>query len=280
MPPVCIKALHSCWNFQLVYIPPLHLLLEQCTQHTVVMRFVHSVLVHVVGERISKLEKWFSGLKSKILSELRANQTPEMILGSLAMLPLSLQAEYRNYVMENLSTLAAAASVTMMFVRLSFQFTFIDYGLLEHLIETFGSEQLKQDMSAYAGAVQVFLDETTVEELKDHWPGQRDMPAHFEEIRAIVYQNPKIYSLRQLDDLRRNLCGETKLSEMVFILKRVGKANSFSVSWLVPSVLVSELIESLSRINESFYEREFIYSISVNQQQLYFSVAMREKNVC
>ena len=67
---------------------------------------------------------------------------------------------------------------------------------------------------------------------------------------------------------------------MVFILKRVGKVNSFSVSWLVASILVSELIESLSRMDESFYEREFIYSISVNQQQLYFSVAMREKKVC
>ena len=233
-----------------------------------------------MGERISKLEKWFTDLKSKILSQLKANQTPEMMLGSLAMLPLSLQAEYRNYVMENLSTLAAATSITMMFVRLSFQFTFIDYGLLEHLIETFGSKQLKQDMSAYAGAVQVFLDETTVEELKDHWPGQRDIPPHFEEIRAIVYQNPKVYSLRQLDDLRKKICSETKLSEMVLILKRVGKANSFVVSWLFPSVLAPELMESISRIDESFYEREFICSISVNQQQLYFSVALRGKNVC
>ena len=235
-----------------------------------------------VGARISKLEKWFTDLKSRILSELITNQTisPETILGSLAMLPLSLQGEYRNYVMENLSTLAAAASVTMMFVCLSFQFTFIDYGLLEHLIEMFGSKQLKQDMSAYAGAVQDFLDETTVQELIDYWPGRQDIPPHFEELKAVVYQYPKVYSLRELDNLRRNLCGETKLSEMVFILKRVGKVNSFSVSWLVASILVSELIESLSRMDESFYEKEFIYSISVNQQQLYFSVAMREKKVC
>ena len=159
-------------------------------------------------------------------------------------------------------------------------FTFIDYGLLEHLIETFGSKQLKQDMSAYAGAVQVFLDETTVEELKDHWPGQRDIPPHFEEIRAIVYQNPKVYSLRQLDDLRKKVCSETKLSEMVLILKAVGKVNSFVVSWLFPSVLAPVLMESISRIDESFYEREFIYSISVKEQQLYFSVAIREKKVC
>ena len=86
--------------------------------------------------------------------------------------------------------------------------------------------------------------------------------------------------MRDLDNLRRNLCGEPKLSEMVFILKRVERVNSFSVSWLVPSVLVSGLIESLRGIDKSFYEREFIYSISVNQQQLYFSVAMRERKVC
>ena len=234
------------------------------------------------GEKIENLEKQFLSLQEELLSELVTNEaiTPQTLLRSLIILPVSLQAEYKKFILENLPTLKRADSIDLIFAHLSFHFTFIDYGLLKHLVEKFGGEQLKQNMSAYAGAVQVFLDETTVQQLMDYWPGRQDIPPHFEEVKAVVYQNPKVYSLRDLDNLRRNLCGETKLSEMVFILKRVGKVNSFSVSWLVASVLVSELIESLSRMDESFYEREFIYSISVNQQQLYFSVAMREKKVC
>ena len=233
------------------------------------------------GEKIENLEKQFLSLQEELLSELVTNEaiTPQTLLRSLIILPVSLQAEYKKFILENLPTLKRADSIDLIFAHLSFHFTFIDYGLLKHLVEKFGGEQLKQNMLAYAGAMQTFLDETTIQQLIDYWPGQQDIPPHFEELKAVVYQNPKVYSLRELDDLRRNLCSETKLSEMVLVLKRVGKANSFSVSWLVPSVLVSELIQSLSRIDESFYQREFIYSISVKEQQLYFSVAMREKKV-
>ena len=231
-------------------------------------------------ERISNLEEWFSKLKRQLLSEMNANQiSPQTILESLAMLPLSLQAEYKKYVMENLSTLAAASSVSMIFVHLSFNFTFIDYGLLEHLIRSFGCEQLKQDMSAYIGKIQVFLDETTITQLQDYWPGRQELPPHFEKLRMVIDKDPGTYSLRKVDDLRRRFCSETHLSEIVFVLIGIGKANSFTAIFMVPSVLGPSLVESINGLDNSFYQRECVISISLNQQQLYLSVALTEK-VC
>ena len=234
-----------------------------------------------MSERISKLEEWFSNLKSKLLSELNSNQTisPQTILGALAMLPLSLQAEYKKYVMENLSTLAAASSVTMMFVHLSFNFTFIDHGLLEHLIKKFGSSQLKQDMSAYAEEIQVFLNETTVSQLGEHWPGRQELPPHFDKLLMMINKDPGKCSLRTVNDLRKRFCSELHLSEIVFVLIGIGKANSFLVVFMIPSVMGPRLVESVGRADDRFYQRECIISISLNQQQLYLSVALREKKV-
>ena len=218
-------------------------------------------LTNAVGERISKLEEWFSDLKGKLLSEMNANQTisPQTILGSLAMLPMSLQAEYKKYVMENLSTLAAADSVTVMFVHFSFNFTFIDHGLLEHLIKKFGSDQLKQDMYSYAAEIQVFLDETTVAQLGDYWPGRQELPPHFEKLLVMIDKNPGRYSLRMVNNLRKRFCSEVHLSEVVFVLIGIGKANSFIIVFMVPSVLGPRLVESVGGVDDSFYQRECPY---------------------
>ena len=232
-----------------------------------------------VCERISKLEKCFSNLKKQLLSEMNTNQvSPQTSLESLAMLPLPLQMEYKKYVKENLPTLAAASNVSMIFVHLSLSFTFIDYGLLEHLIETFGSEQLKKAMSAYIEKIEVFLDETTVKQLY-HWPGKQDLPPHFDKLQMMIDKDPGAYSLRKVDDLRRRFCCETQLSEIVFILIGIGKANSFMIMFMVPTVLGPSLKEFISKIDDNFYQSQSIISISLNQQQLYLSVALREK-VC
>ena len=238
-------------------------------------------LFNTVSERISNLEEWFSKLKTQLLSEMNASQTvsPQTILGALAMLPLSLQAEYKKYVMENLSTLAAASSVTMMFVHLSFNFTFIDHGLLEHLIKTFGSSQLKRDMSAYAEEIQVFLDETTVSQLGEHWPGRQDLPPHFDKLLMTIDKDPGKCSLRMVNDLRKRFCSEVHLSEVVFVLIGIGKANSFLVVLMIPSILGPRLVESILGVDDSFYLRECIIAVSLNQRQLYLSVALRERKV-
>ena len=234
-----------------------------------------------MSERISKLEEWFSQLKKQLLSELKSNETvsPPIILESLAMLPLTLQAEYKKYVMENLSTLAAASSVSMLFIQLSFNFTFIDHGLLEHLIKTFGSSQLKCDMSAYAEEIQVFLDETTVSQLGEHWPGRQDLPPHFDKLLMTINKDPGQCSLRMVNDLRKRFCSEVHLSDVVFVLIGIGKANSFLVVLMVPSVLGPKLVESIVGVDDSFYQRECIIAVSLNQRQLYLSVALRERKV-
>ena len=199
--------------------------------------------------------------------------TPQTLLLSLAILPIELQAEYKKFVEENLPTFQQAGSISMIFPRLSLHFTFIDYGLLAHLIEEFGSDQLQEDMSAYAEAVQLFLDETTVQQLMDHWPGRQDKPPHFEKLIAVIDEDPSTYTLRKLDKLRKKFCSETRLSETVLILIGVGKKCSFELSCVVPSIFVPQLKLVISSLR-SFYQREHILSVTVGRQRLY-SIAVR-----
>jgi hypothetical protein len=227
------------------------------------------------------LEKIFLSLKKTLLKELKADKevTPEVLLESLSILPTELQTEYAAYLEEKLPVLEELGTVSKIFSRLSLHFTFLDYSLLQHLIDEFGSEHLKQDMSAYDKEIQVFLDETTIVQLQDHLPGRQELPPHFDKLQMRVDKDPGKCSLRMVNDLRKRFCNETQLSEVVFVLIGIGKANSFIILFMVPSVLGPRLEESVGGVNDSFYQRECIDSIVLKQQQLHLAVALRRRKV-
>ena len=232
-----------------------------------------------MGATIKNLEKQFSSLQRRLSSELNANSelSPEILLESLTLLPIALRNEYEKFILENLSTLEKADSIRKLFHHLNPLSSFIDYHLVEYLVEEFGSEQLQEDMSAYVKLVQVFYDETTVQQLMDHWPGRRDIPPHFEELKAVIGEDPGTYTLRRLDSLRKRFCSETRLSEVVLSLIGVGRKNSFIVRWVVPSIFVPKLKSVISSLR-SFYQREHIISVTVGRRQLY-SIAVRDSTL-
>lgn len=235
-----------------------------------------------VGDQIKTLEKSFADLKKRLLAEMKANAevTTETLLESLTWnLPLELRTVYKPYLDEKLPTLEKLGTIREICSRLGLFFTFLDYHLVQYLVEEFGSDLLKQDMSAYAGKIQTFLNETMVHQVKDFLPGQHKLPPNFEKLQMVIDQNPRTYSLRMLDKLRKRFCSETQLSEIVFILIGIGKANSFLVLFMVPSILGPTLEESVRGVDDSFYQKECIISISLNQQQLYLSVALRKRKV-
>ena len=222
------------------------------------------------------LEKQFSSMQRRLQSEMKTNSqvSPETLVDSLTLLPISLRAEYQKFVFENLRTLEKAESIREIFHHLNLHFTFIDYRLLEYLIDEYGSHRLKQDMSVYTKRVQVFMDETTIQQLMDLWPGLSDIPPQFEKLSMVIDGDPKKYTLRQLDNLRKKVCSVTKLSETILVLIGVGRKNSFVVRWVFPSIFVPQLKSVISSLR-SFYQREHIFSVTVGKQQLY-SIAVRK----
>ena len=228
--------------------------------------------IPVVRSKIKSLEKQFSSLQRQLSSELNANSEVSpavLLLESLTLLPDQLQLEYHRLVLKNLSTLKSAENI---FNFLSLHISFIDYHLIKYHIEKFGSVQLQEDMSAYIKLVQVFYDETTVQQLMDHWPGRGDIPPNFEELRVVINEDPGTYVLQRLDNLQKEFCSEIRLFETVLILKRfVKKNNLFVICWVVPSMCVLQLKSVISSLG-SFCQKEHISSVTVG-------IAVRDSNL-
>ena len=245
----------------------------------------HSItfICHAVKEKIEDLEAKFGNIQENLLSHMKSDQTvtPECLFNALIILPLSLKAQFKGFIRENLDALKRADDIGLMYGHLSPLITFIDYSLLEHLVKKFGTSHLKDSMTTYISSVQEFLDETTVAHLIELWPGKQQPPPNFEILRAKIEGNPRTCSLRRIDQLRRRICQETQLSEIVFVLIGAETSNSFILLLMFPSVLAPLVAEAFSKLSDGFCERERIVSLSLDKHRhLYLSVALREKKVC
>lgn len=134
-------------------------------------------------------------------------------------------------------------------------------------------------MSTYVEEIQEFLEETTIADLGGLLPGRQELPPNFKQLQMVIDKDPQKCSLSTVNELRKQFCNKIQLSEIVFVLIGIRKANSFIVVFMVPSVMGPRLVEMISRVEDNFYQRECIISITLNQQQLYLSVTLREK-VC
>ena len=144
--------------------------------------------------------------------------------------------------------------------------SFIDYGLIDHVIRKFGSDSIKKDMQSYCHDMQIFMKHTTIQQLIHFWPGKQRTPETFEVLRAKIGKRASTCTLDEINALRRRFCAELQLSEVIFCLIALENSNSFILSWQVPSVFVPDLIESVKKIKKSFFEREKMLSLSVGNR--------------
>ena len=167
-------------------------------------------------------------------------------------------------------------NINELFYRLNPLLSFIDYALLEHIINKFGSDQLKKAIAAYGSDIQVFMQQTTIQQLiAARLPGEPKIPPEFELLKAKISQDATKYTLAEINDLRRRLCAEIRLCEIVFHLVALEDSNSFIISFIVPSVLIPDVIKSARKLDDSFFQRESIAFFYIRNRWLYSPKLLR-----
>ena len=194
--------------------------------------------------------------------------TVEKLLHSLTLLPTEIRVEYKTAITEMFPDLRRESTISDRFYHISPLVDFLSYGLLKYVINEFGSETLKNEIVSYSDSVLVFMKKTTVKQLMDIWPGQQEIPPNFSNLRAKIDGDPSTYTLYKLDQLRKRFCSEIKLTDIVIVLIGLETANSFIVEWLIPSVLVPQLVECARQLNFGFYHDEHILMMTVDEKQL------------
>ena len=191
------------------------------------------------------------------------------VLQALTLLPISLRKELEKSIKELLPSLRQEDSFSELFLHLNSLISFIDFSLLEYIIKKFCSNDLQTEMKSYHSAMQIFMRQTTVAQLMDHWPGEQEVPPNFSMLIAKIDEDPATYTLEKLDKLRRKYCARTKLSDVICVMIGMKESSSFIVIWQVPLIVCQELKLATHEITSSFFIEESITSIVLSGDQLY-----------
>ena len=227
-----------------------------------------------VLSHIRDLECQFRQLHDKLLTDLEDKRVSvAKLLRSLTLLPAEIRVEYKTAITEMFPDLRRECTINDLFYHLSPLVDFLSYGLLQYIINEFGSETLKKMIISYSKDVLKFLKKTTVKQLMDVWPGQQEIPPNFSKLRAKIDEDPSTYTLYELDQLRKHFCCGVKLTDIVFVLIGLETANSFVVEWLIPSTLVPQLMESARQLDFGFYLQERILKMTVNKKQIFSALS-------
>ena len=224
-----------------------------------------------VGSKIEELEAQFRGLHTCILKELKENKALDIqeVLHALTLLPTRLRNEYQKLILDKLPTLRSEESISELFLHLNPLFSFLDYSLLEYIIEVFGSTSLKDRMKCYSREVRNFMSRTTVQQLIDYWPCEEEIAPNISKMVATIKRDPQTCNLVELDTIRRNVCIRARLFDVICAVVSVKNSHSFIVIWDMPSILAPDMIKSLELADGDFFSENDIHTLSVGNKLVY-----------
>ncbi len=187
-------------------------------------------------------------------------------------LPSSIKNENKDFVMSNFSHFKKAESIEDIFLLLDFYLSYLDFSLLEHIIEQFGSDRLKEDMSRYAQDMTQFKTKTTINNALKYLPkpdsSGRQKPEGFSLLTKKVDVDVNATTLEKLDEYRKKFANELSLSHFAFLLFDVNK-SSLLVTWLVPTAVGVFIRNEISKKDISFFLKINILKLSLDGEQLY-----------
>ena len=211
----------------------------------------------------------FINLRKRALKEVtEKGVTVTEFRQTLMTLPSPITSENEDFIMSKYSCFEEAKSIESIFVHLNFYLSFIDFSLLEHIIEQFGSDSLKRDMSSYAEDMRHFRMNTPVSEALDHLPRNSDLPAGYSRLKAKFACDVQTATLEDVDTYRKGLAKRCLLSPLALSLFDL-QESSLLVTWLVPAAVGAMISDQVQKKSSSFFLSNSILKLSLEGECLY-----------
>ena len=200
------------------------------------------------------------------------NADVEDFRDNITLLPVSIDAEYCQFIEKMLDKMLNLPNVNKIFKHLNLYWSYLQYSLLKHIIECYSDPQdsidlqqplvspdLQEAMEKYEEDIEAFKIETTVGQLIEVGLGRlkMDPPPGFSRTTVRLSKDVSEYTLRELDDIRRRTAKAFSLPDFVIVLERVYRCSLGTV-WHIPSSQVTNF-RSASRDTLLQISAELVY---------------------
>ena len=225
-------------------------------------------------EKIAELQKCYIDISTRASEEMATSVSIKNLRYSVLCLPSHLKKEHKKFVREAKADLKEADSVDDVFIVVGEHNDYLRYSLLKHLIDLYGSEQLKKEMGDYATRVQTFRMETRLEVFSEVCDDQPEkVNGRFAEMVTKHEMSWARATLEYVEKFRIKVCRELSLYEFSLNLLRA-EQGCVEITWRVPRCLVAYIQKSVKPSSQAMRQHH-VTSLTIDGFVAYTSATGR-----
>ena len=201
-----------------------------------------------VKQHVRELETKFLALADKARQAVKLSGiTLSQFCMLLTQIPASMKDEKITirYFRENIQVFEQCSSIDAIFYHLNLYWDFMNYGLLEHIIDRLEDDEFKQEMEKYKHELTAFRNTTTLREFSSlMYHKSTKVPC---DLRKLVTKHDKSWmdrTLEEVEQFREKFSVKFSLSKFSLILIQIEK-GSILITWWLPTVIVPHLVDQL-----------------------------------
>ena len=227
---------------------------------------------HTVEEQVQYFESTFGNLVDKACGEVKGKVEPHILLSRITYLPVSARNQHRSFIEEKLTNITPPETFAKIWSILNLYWDFLNYGLLEHVINKCGSDDLKQQMQDYIDELSTFKQTTRLCDFIKSWQCRDDGPPE-DRLKKVVVKMKHEWSqctLQDVESFKKALVHKFFLPEFDLLLRKVER-GCVCVSWLTSPSIATLLQQNLANIETEFFEKHAIDAVTIDGQDVYLT---------
>ena len=229
-----------------------------------------------VADQVRYFDSTFRSLVNKAYQEVNGKMEPSDFLSRVTCLPISDRTQHRSFVEKKLTNIPQSATIVNIWTILNLYWDFLNYGLLEHVIRNFGSEDLKQNMQEYVHELSVFKQTTRLCDFIESWPCRDDGPPE-DRLKKVVVKMKHEWSqctLQDMESFKKALVHKFFLPELDILLQKAER-GCVCVTWLTSPSIATLLQQNLANIETEFFKKHGIDAVSIDGQDVYLTAVKK-----
>ena len=226
-----------------------------------------------MADQVEYFETEFATLVDKACHDVRKRDLePSIFLSRVTTLRVSDRTEHRSFIQENLTNIPPPVTFDKIWSRLTIYWDFMNYGLLEHVINKLGGEDLKHQMQVYVQELSTFKSSTRLCDFIDSWPCKDNRPSEDELKKIVIKMNHEWTkcTLQDVESFRTALIQKFFLPEFEIILQNANR-GCVCVTWLTSPSTATLLQLNLANIETEFFKEHSIDAVTVDGQDIYLT---------
>ena len=174
--------------------------------------------------------------------------------------------EHKQFLESHVSAIIRAANHSELFGAMNFNWNYLSYHLLDHLVQEFQLEGVKGEMEAYKKDLRQFREKTPLTlfcqtQKRGHvlrlYPGFQEMVAKFDW--------PAETTLEVVEHFRQEYAYNYSLRKYAMMLAEV-HSGSFVVTWFIPESIVEKLTAKVPR---AIFKKYFVTELKITGRCVY-----------